>query len=76
MKDLHLLVRKVLQERSLRDWVKEKWVRIDSDGDIVGDCGTSKDKQKPDRCLPQAKAQSLTKSERAATAQKKLELLV
>ena len=61
----------LLEERNLRDWVKEKWVRIDSDGDIAGPCGTSKNKQRPDRCLPQAKAQSLSKSERAATAQKK-----
>jgi|LakMenEpi03Aug12_release.lakeMendotaPanAssembly.Ray.scaffolds.fasta_scaffold08166_18 hypothetical protein len=71
MENLELLIRKVLEERSLRDWVKEKWVRIDSDGDIAGACGTSKNKQRPDRCLPQAKAQSLSKSERAATAQKK-----
>ena len=71
MENLQLLIRKVLEERSLRDWVKEKWVRIDADGDIAGACGTSKNKQRPDRCLPQAKAQSLSKSERAATAQKK-----
>ena len=67
MENLRLLIRKVLEERSLRDWVKEKWVRIDSDGDIAGPCGTSKNKQRPDRCLPQSKAQSLSKSERAAT---------
>lgn len=71
METLQLLIRKVLEERSLRDWVKEKWVRIDADGDIAGACGTSKNKQRPDRCLPQSKAQSLSKSERAATAQKK-----
>ena len=71
MENLQLLIRKVLVERSLRDWVKEKWVRIDADGDIAGACGTSKNKQRPDRCLPQSKAQSLSKSERAATAQKK-----
>jgi len=71
MENLQLLIRKVLEERSLRDWVKEKWVRIDADGDIAGPCGTSKNKQRPDRCLPQSKAQSLSKSERAATAQKK-----
>ena len=34
-------------------------------------CGTSKDKKNPDRCLPAAKARSLSKSERAATARKK-----
>ena len=57
---------------SLRDWFKkEKWVRISSSGNIAGPCGTSKNKKNPDRCLPKAKAQSLTKSQRAATAQKK-----
>ena len=59
-------------KESLRDWFKkEKWVRISSSGNIAGPCGTSKNKKNPDRCLPKAKAQSLTKSQRAATAQKK-----
>ena len=57
---------------SLRDWFKkEKWVRISSSGKIAGKCGTSKNKKNPDRCLPKAKAQSLTKGQRAATARKK-----
>ena len=57
---------------SLRDWFKkEKWVRISSSGNIASDCGTSKNKKNPDRCLPKAKAQSLSKAERAATARKK-----
>ena len=57
---------------SLRDWFKkEKWVRISSSGNIAGDCGTSKNKKNPDRCLPKAKAQSLSKAKRAATARKK-----
>jgi len=55
----------------LKDWVDEDWVRIDSQGNIAGKCGTSKNKKNPDRCLPRAKAQSLSKSERAATARKK-----
>lgn len=57
---------------SLRDWFKkEDWVRITTSGEIAGPCGTSKNKKNPDRCLPRAKAQSMTKAERAATAQKK-----
>lgn len=57
---------------SLRDWFKkEKWVRITTSGDIAGPCGTSKNKKNPDRCLPKAKAQSLSKAQRAATARKK-----
>tara|TARA_E500000305_G_scaffold15025_1_gene10676 strand:- start:3826 stop:4206 length:381 start_codon:yes stop_codon:yes gene_type:complete len=55
----------------LQDWVDEDWVRIDSQGNIAGKCGTSKNKKNPDRCLPRSKAQSLSKSERASTARKK-----
>ena len=55
----------------LQDWLDEDWVRIDSNGNIAGPCGTSKNKKRPDRCLPRAKAQSLSKSERKATAAKK-----
>ena len=55
----------------LKKWREEKWVRIGTDGSIKGACGTSKDKKNPDRCLPLAKAKSMTKAERAATARKK-----
>jgi len=56
---------------ALKDWVKQDWVRISTDGKIKGKCGTSKDKKNPDRCLPRKKAQSLSKAERAKTARKK-----
>ena len=56
---------------ALKKWREEKWVRIGTDGSIKGACGTSKDKKNPDRCLPLKKAQSMSKSERAATAKKK-----
>jgi hypothetical protein len=56
---------------ALAEWRKQKWVRIGLDGSIKGACGTSKNKKRPDRCLPMKKAKSLTKSERAATARKK-----
>tara|TARA_R100001443_G_scaffold6250_1_gene15029 strand:- start:108 stop:551 length:444 start_codon:yes stop_codon:yes gene_type:complete len=55
----------------LAEWRKQNWVRIGTDGSIKGPCGTSKDKKNPDRCLPAAKARSLSKSERATTAKKK-----
>jgi len=55
----------------LKRWRDEKWVRIGLDGSIKGECGTSKDKKNPDRCLPLAKARSMSKAERAATARKK-----
>jgi|TARA_R100000482_G_scaffold122986_1_gene71876 hypothetical protein len=55
----------------LAKWRKEKWVRIGTDGSILGECGTSKNKKNPDRCLPLAKARSMSKAERAKTARKK-----
>ena len=55
----------------LKKWLDQDWVRIDSSGNIVGECGTSKNKKNPDRCLPRKKAQQLSKAERAATARKK-----
>ena len=58
----------------LKKWRDEKWVRIGTDGSIKGECGTSKNKKNPDRCLPLAKANSMSKSERAATAKKKKRL--
>lgn len=56
---------------ALKKWRDEKWVRIGLDGSIKGACGTSKNKKNPDRCLPLAKAKSMTKAERAKTARKK-----
>ena len=55
----------------LKRWRDQNWVRIGIDGSIKGPCGTSKNKKNPDRCLPMAKAKSLSKSQRAATARKK-----
>lgn len=55
----------------LKEWLNEDWVRIDSSGNIAGECGTSKNTKNPDRCLPRAKANSLSKSQRASTARKK-----
>ena len=58
---------------SLRDWFeKENWVRINTSGNISGDCGTMKKNKATTRCLPKKKAQSLTKAERKATVAKKV----
>jgi hypothetical protein len=60
-------------DESLRDWFKkEDWVRIDTQGNITGPCGTMKKGNATTRCLPRAKANSLTKAERAATSRKKV----
>lgn len=55
----------------LKKWLDQEWVRIGTDGEIKGACGTSPDTTDPDRCLPRKKAESLTKAQRAATARKK-----
>ena len=58
---------------SLKNWFdKEKWVRIDTQGNIAGDCGSMPKGKPTQRCLPKAKAQSLSKAERAATTRKKI----
>ena len=58
---------------NLRNWFKkEKWVRIDTQGNIAGKCGTMKKGKHTQRCLPLAKARSLSKKQRAATARKKV----
>ena len=65
-------VREIVKE-SLRDWFKkENWVRINTSGNISGDCGTMKKGKATTRCLPKKKAQSLTKAERKATVAKKV----
>lgn len=65
------MVTRVRKMGELKKWRDENWVRIGTDGSIKGECGTSKNKKNPDRCLPLKKAQSMTKSERSATAKKK-----
>ena len=62
-----------LNYESLRKWFKqEDWVRIDTQGNISGKCGTMKKGKAKTRCLPRAKAQSLTKAQRKATVAKKV----
>jgi sRNA-binding protein len=51
---------------------KEDWVRIDTQGNIAGKCGTMPKGKATQRCLPRAKAERLTKAERKATAAKKV----
>ena len=68
----HDNVEKYDMNESLHDWFKkEDWVRIDTQGNITGPCGTMKKGQATTRCLPRSKANSLSKEERAATARKK-----
>ena len=58
---------------SLTNWQKQNWVAINSSGEIIGSCGSSRTKSgKQYRCLPEARAKRLTKQQRASTARKKL----
>jgi hypothetical protein len=55
----------------LHDWFnKEKWVRMDTKGNIKGPCAKEPGEGKP-KCLPQAKAHSLGKKGRASAAARK-----
>ena len=58
-----------LQE-DLRKWFAQKWVRMDTKGNIKGDCAREPGEGKP-KCLPQAKAQALGKEGRATAARRK-----
>jgi len=58
-------------DESLHDWFnKEKWVRMDTKGNIKGPCAKEPGEGKP-KCLPQAKAYSLGKKGRASAAARK-----
>ena len=54
----------------LRKWFSQKWVRMDTKGNIKGDCARDPGEGKP-KCLPQAKAHALGKEGRASAAQRK-----
>jgi len=54
----------------LRKWFKQKWVRMDTKGNIKGQCARDPGEGKP-KCLPQAKAHALGKEGRAAAARRK-----
>jgi hypothetical protein len=58
-------------DESLHDWFnKEKWVRMDTKGNIKGPCAKEPGEGKP-KCLPQSKAHSLGKKGRASAAARK-----
>jgi len=58
-------------EENLHNWFnKEKWVRMDTKGNIKGPCAREPGEGKP-KCLPQSKAQNLGKEGRASAAARK-----
>ena len=56
---------------NLRKWFKEKWVRFNPQGKIMGPCARGADREGKPKCLPQAKAHALGKKGRAAAAARK-----
>ena len=54
----------------LRKWFKQKWVRMDTKGNIKGDCAREPGEGKP-KCLPQEREHALGKEGRASAAQRK-----
>lgn len=61
-------------DEDLRDWFgkgpKGDWVRMDTKGNIKGDCAREPGEGKP-KCLPRQKAHSMSKKERASAARRK-----
>lgn len=57
-------------EEDLRKWFKQKWVRMDTKGNIKGQCAREPGEGKP-KCLPQSKAHALGKEGRASAARRK-----
>lgn len=56
---------------NLRKWFKEKWVRFNPQGKIMGSCARGSDREGKPKCLPQAKAHALGKKGRASAAARK-----
>ena len=58
-------------DEDLRKWFREKWVRFNPQGKIMGPCARGSKKEGKPKCLPQAKAHALGKKGRASAAARK-----
>jgi hypothetical protein len=63
--------RRAAVQEDLRNWLKQKWVRIGPDGKIRGSCGGKKKGEGKPKCLPLAKARAMGKKKRASAARRK-----
>jgi len=59
-----------VQTENLKTWFDQKWVRMDTKGNIKGDCAREEGEGKP-KCLPLAKARAMPKAARAKAARRK-----
>lgn len=57
-------------KEDLRKWFKDRWVRMDTKGNIRGDCAREEGEGKP-KCLPLAKARAMDKEDRALAVRRK-----
>jgi len=55
----------------LDKWFKEEWVRIGANGEILGECGGREEKEGKPKCLPKAKAETMSKEERQTIVTRK-----
>lgn len=60
-----------LHADDLEQWFKEKWVRIGANGEILGPCGAREEKEGKPKCLPENKAQAMSKEERQTIVARK-----
>jgi hypothetical protein len=68
---LESVIDQEIVNENLRKWFKEKWVRFNPQGKIMGPCARGSDKEGKPKCLPQKKAQALGKKARASAASRK-----
>lgn len=63
---------KIEVSEDTREWLRQKWVRIGAGGKILGACGDRKKGEGKPKCLPLAKAQSMSKEDlESAVARKR-----
>jgi hypothetical protein len=55
---------------NLRKWFKDRWVRMNTKGEIQGDCAREPGEGKP-KCLPASKAHAMSPADRAKAARRK-----
>lgn len=58
-------------KENLRNWFREKWVRFNPQGKIMGPCARGSNKEGKPKCLPQSKAHAMGKKGRASAAARK-----
>ena len=55
-----------------REWLRQNWIRISASGKILGACGDRKEGEGKPKCLPLAKAKSMSKEDlKSAVARKR-----